>query len=449
MSKQPKCGFLILDRKGEYIEDTKDQRLNTVFGLQNHRKARERMVVVSMRPNFDQMKTDGVICDYLHPKFNISDIRPIDLADFLPGLTDTQAELIRDYAHVKGFYEKLLGETQFGGVDNRHWFQSFPGLFDLKDKGKKLLKKFEETAKETQREELSDEERCELQDEVKGGKQDVLERAAACIKRFCLNPFFGGSAKGRTILAAPSCVDKILEYLAEKKFVFIDMRKVPDVEYIMVAALMARKIISENKDREDKNQIQTCIVMEEVQNILNDDQLSKGGGKGSVFIELAREGRSYKLGFVLVTQQPDAKSIAPQIAKTIDVVTVFNVPPEDAKHLHRLKSAFEGMEQEISNAPVFQGVAVSDGGPVFFESGPVDLPYMQLCDASSVEEHIKAKGASTSGTPEDRVEESAPPSVEDRLAALMRKRQESIQSIALDTIQVWRGRRDTPGDNEE
>jgi hypothetical protein len=38
--KQPKCGFLILGRKGEYIEDTLDQRGNTVFGLQHQARFR-------------------------------------------------------------------------------------------------------------------------------------------------------------------------------------------------------------------------------------------------------------------------------------------------------------------------------------------------------------------------------------------------------------------------
>src|SRR6266568_9337843 len=294
MTTQPKCGFLILDRKGEYIKDTIDQRGNSVFGLHHHPKAAERMVIVS-RKDFSNLKDQGVILDYMPPQFNIKDIDPIDLVDFLPGgLTVPQADLLCDYAEVEDFYEKLLAETQFGLVNKRNWFEDFPGLFEVKDKGKDLLR----------------------------------------IKRFCLNPFFGRSEKGPIILNSPSCVNRILDYLAEGKFVFIDMLNQSDENYTLVAALFARRLLTRNKlQDDDEDHIRACIVMEEDHNILSEEELSKGNGRGSVFIEFAREGRSYKLGFLLVTQQPDARSIAPQVAKTIDAVIAFNMPPEDAKHL--------------------------------------------------------------------------------------------------------------------
>ena len=44
-------GVLVLDRAGEYIEDTEDQR-GYVFGLQHHLHAPERMVVLSRRERF-------------------------------------------------------------------------------------------------------------------------------------------------------------------------------------------------------------------------------------------------------------------------------------------------------------------------------------------------------------------------------------------------------------
>src|SRR5208282_4009653 len=93
-----------------------------------------------------------------------------------------------------------------------------------------------------------------------------------------------------------------------------------DEDYTMVAALFARRLLNENKRRDDSDHIRACIVMEEAHNILSEAELGKGNGRGSVFVELAREGRSFKLGFVLVTQQPDARSIAPEVVKTIDTV---------------------------------------------------------------------------------------------------------------------------------
>src|SRR6266496_3802635 len=166
-----------------------------------------------------------------------------------------------------------------------------------------------------------------------GEKARRAERAAARIKRFCLNPFFGGSVRSRDILKAGSCVERVLQHLAEGRVVFLDMRSKTDEHYTMIAAVFARRLLTENKKRNDSQQIHACLVLEEAHNILSEKETEKGSGTGSVFIELAREGRSYKLGFVLVTQQPDVKSIAAQVAKTIDTIIVFNMPPEDAKHL--------------------------------------------------------------------------------------------------------------------
>jgi hypothetical protein len=379
MMTQPDAGFLVLDRKGEHVKDTIDQRGNCVYGLHRHPNARERMVVVSSRGEFARMKAEGLIHDHLTPRFNIQDIDPIDLADFLPGLTPPQADLVRDYAHVEGFYRKLLAETQFGAVDNRHWFRDFPGLFDLKENGKKLVKEFEERARAEGREELTEEELTQLHELSGGTKPGVLARVAQRVKRFCLNRFFGGSARGQAILRTVSCVREILGHLVAGRFVFVDMLGQSDEDYTLVAALFARRLLTENKDRDDEQHIRACVVMEEAHNILSEDELYKGNGRGSVFVELAREGRSFKLGFVLVTQQPDARSIAPEVIKTIDTVVAFNMPPDDARHLQRLKSGFAGLEVEVSNAREFHGVAVSHGGPVFFQSQPIDGAYMEAC----------------------------------------------------------------------
>jgi hypothetical protein len=104
-------GVLILDRAGEYIEDTADQRGNVVFGLQHHPYAPERMVIVSRREKFREMYRRGKVADYRQPIFNIKDIALIDLLDFYPNLTDPQRNLLRDCSHIEDIYEKLLKET--------------------------------------------------------------------------------------------------------------------------------------------------------------------------------------------------------------------------------------------------------------------------------------------------------------------------------------------------
>lgn len=434
-SSSPKTGFLVLDRKGEYIRDVIDQRGNTVPGLHHHPNAKDQMVVVSMQAQMLALAKQNVVHDCLPAQFSIKDIDPVDLVDFLPTLTPQQAELLRDYAHVDQFYEKLLSETQLGAPDHSRWYQHFPGLYEIKDKGKQLMKGFEIAAHNEGREELTADEQELLKEHLGGTKADVLARAAGRIRRFCNNPFFGRSAKTRDILAAKSCVAKILQYLSEGKIVFLDMRGQSDPDYTLIAAIFARRLLTENKKREDTEHIRACLVLEEAHNILSEKELEKGSGSGSVFIELAREGRSNKLGFVLVTQQPDVKSIAAQVAKTIDTIIAFNMPPEDAKHLMRLKPQFQDLELEISNAPEFRGVAVSAAGAMSFASYPVDIPFMTDATSNRLEAAITTRGdlaplQTLSADPIDK-------GLQERLAALSKQRRQQIERVALDTINTW------------
>src|SRR5262249_4381039 len=93
----------------------------------------------------------------------------------------------------------------------------------------------------------------------------------------------------------------------------------------------------------------------------------------------------------------------------------------------------------ICNAPVFHGIALSDGGPVFFKSAPVDRTYMEACVNRSLQTIISAEGEMESES-SDIVEESPTNmTIEDRLVMLMQQRQKHIQPIALATMKVWRG----------
>ena len=159
-------GVLVLDRAGEYIEDTVDQRGNDVFGLHHHLRAPERMVVLSRREKFREMQEKGEIAAYRKPVFNIQDIALIDLVDFYPGFTTEQRNLLRDYAYIEGMCQKLLKETRLGRIDKQDWFRTFPGLFEVKDKGKKLLKEFEQNAAQEGRDEYKDEELQQLDDHL-------------------------------------------------------------------------------------------------------------------------------------------------------------------------------------------------------------------------------------------------------------------------------------------
>jgi hypothetical protein len=433
-------GVLVLDRAGEYVQDTQSQDGHKVYGLQNHPLAPQRMVIISNRGLFARWGGEGVISGYLKPVFNIQDLEPTDLVDFYPGFTPAQAALLCDYAHDPDLYGNLLRETKFGYIDKSNWYRDFTGLFELKEKGKRLLKTFEKEAQEG--DELSSEQLQQIEPHLSGTKAGVLERAILGVKRFARNPFFGGKTRAKDILAVRSCVPDVIRHLAKGKVVVVDLRGVSDDDYTLISALFARRLLNENKQRDDADQVRACIVMEEAHNILADNELYKGSDKrGSVFIELAREGRKLKLGFALITQQPDPRSIASEIAWTIDTVIAFNMPPDNAKYLTRLKSAFAEFEYYLANAGVFEGVAVAGGGAVLFRSGPVTPEYMRACSTQELRHHLADLAPEGSHEEENSRENalaSEPENAEDRLTKLLRQRNSDYREQMEATLEAWR-----------
>jgi DNA helicase HerA-like ATPase len=459
-------GVLVLDRAGEYLEESQSQDGHAVFGLLGHPSAAERLVVVSNRQQFRTMAEEGRIAGYLRPVFNLQDLAPTDLADFFPSITDGQRELIRDYAHVPHLYHRLLMETKLGQVDKSSWYRSFPGLFELNKSGSELMKTFEGEA--SPGDTLSTEQLEMLQPHLGGRKSQMLERIIAAIKRFAASPLFGGQTRGPAILRVASCVPRLIEHLRAGCTVVVDMQGYDDVAYTLVGALLARQILNHAKAEEGGRGLRACIVMEEAQNVLAQDELQKGADHGgSVFIEYAREGRKRKLGLVLVTQQPDARSIAPEIAATIDTVIAFHMPPQNAAYLPQFKRAFRSVQHQIVNARVFEGVAVSEGGTTFFRSEPITPPYLQACEVlmhpeGAVLTHLEGavlthlEGAEdtledylTSLVPQEEpdTEESSaegpPPAqplpAQDRLQALLDQRSTDFWQEARETMARWQG----------
>jgi hypothetical protein len=152
-------------------------------------------------------------------------------------------------------------------------------------------------------------------------------------------------------------------------------------------------------------------------------------------------GRKLKLGFVLVTQHPDSRrSVASEIANTIDTVIAFNMSPDNAKSMARLKSGFSGLELQLANAAEFEGIAIADAGPVGFRSGPITPEYMQRCADGCLEDYIKDQAPpemKESIFAQEPVEEPLP--IEDRLSRLMRQQAQrhQYQEQLATTMEAW------------
>ena len=150
----------------------------------------------------------------------------------------------------------------------------------MSDKGKRQLKDFEKAAERDARDVLTEDELDELNTHLQGSKPGVLERAILDIKRFCQNPLFGEQNQGPAILTVKSCVGDVLKHLEQGHLVFVDLRGVSVDDYTLISALFTRRLLTENKRRNEQDQIRACIVMEEAHNILAEEELYKGTGNG-------------------------------------------------------------------------------------------------------------------------------------------------------------------------
>lgn len=428
-------GFLVLDRSGEYIRETRSQDGYRIQGLTHHPLAPAQLVVVSNDTAFARLADERKIHAALRLQFNIQDIRPIDLVDFYGGFSPAQRDLLRDYAYMGDLYARLLKELPGGVIDRRNWYRDFPGLFRLNASGTKRLEKFRA---ENAGEDLTADQMAELSAYLSGKKTAVLERIILAIRRFAAQPLFGGQQRGAEILRVRSSVDDILAHLARGKTVVVDLRGVRDDDYTLIGALFARRLLDENIRRGDEEHLRVAMLLEESHNILSAQELNKGeNGRGSAFVEYAREGRKFKLGLVLVTQQPDARSIAPEVAHTLDTIVAFQMPPENIRHLTTIRSVFRSHVYTLENARVFEGVAVTEDGVLAFQAVPVTEAYMKACARLDLEGYLKSLAPPREQSATGEGKAARQPTEEERRAALRQERRRRFLEAIRETAQMW------------
>ncbi len=105
-----------------------------------------------------------------------------------------------------------------------------------------------------------------------------------------------------------SITNQVISALHAGKVVLIDTSNMFEQEELLVSTVLARAIFERNKsiysDKERFDKLPPLLIaMEEAQRVLSDKRVGTES-KGSIFSQIAREGRKFKVGLCAVSQQP-------------------------------------------------------------------------------------------------------------------------------------------------
>ena len=308
-------GKLIFDRRGEYVPDTSDER-GKVWGLVNHPNAKDKLVLFTNRESRLQ---DNGLQNSVHSlkKFaiKIEDIPPVDLIGLHPNMTNPQREFLYVYEGDPNdtkysVYKDVMAQSN-GRWDESNWNTTLADWFGNKEATQKL-----------------DYSAAIVVRSVRKKLATMRNRPFVDVKGDGINEVFGHLRAGRTV------VIDLSGYVSERDRTF-------------VATLITRKLFNHNlqfldSDDSQKGKIKTVIFFEEAQTLLSNERISEG----SIFVDVAKEGRALEIGLVAITQQPSAIStnILSQFNSFIALHLEFT---EDIQFLKKVAGNFEGLEMDL------------------------------------------------------------------------------------------------------
>lgn len=142
-----------------------------------------------------------------------------------------------------------------------------------------------------------------------------------------------------------SITKHVIECMHGGKVVLVDTSNMYEAEELLVSTVLARAIFERNKslyaDKREFDRIPpSLIAMEEAQRVL-------GQAKGTVFSQIAREGRKFKIGLCAVSQQP--KLIDGEIISQFNTLFILGLADKRDRDILRnsAKQDISQLENEI------------------------------------------------------------------------------------------------------
>lgn len=304
-------GKLVFDRRGEYVPDTTNEIGETVPGLRHHPNAQKKLVLLTNRKT---PLNDKVLASRIHVvqpfTVKLRDIPTVDLINLYPNITNPQREFLYVYDGNPDVYSAILKKTD-GRWDESSWNRSLTDWFGHKDATKKL----DYSASIVVR--------------------SVRKKLDAMSKR----PFISDDGNGIT---------RIFEHLRAGRTVVVDLSGyISERDRRFVATLITRKLFDHNLKRLDAvssktGKIKSVIFFEEAQTLLSSERV----GDGSIFVDIAKEGRALEIGLVAITQQPSA--ISTNILSQFNSFVALHLEfMDDIKFLKNVAGNFDGLEMDL------------------------------------------------------------------------------------------------------
>ena len=155
-----------------------------------------------------------------------------------------------------------------------------------------------------------------------------------------------------------SIVDTIINQLHDGKVVLIDTSGLYEYEELLVAVMLARRILNKNKalfkNKEKFSKISPVLItIEEAQRVINE----------GIFAQIAREGRKFKVGLCAITQQP--KLIKEEVLSQLNTFFILGLADEADRNILKSSSKQDiaHLEKEIQTLEIGEALITYPGAP--------------------------------------------------------------------------------------
>jgi len=319
-------GKIIDDLKGEYIDDIKDERGHTVYGLSRHPLAKQNIYLLTVRPQrFSGTQLSKKIAGIIPLSFNINDI-PIDSLEEIANISDPQRSFLERYQNKKDLFGLLLRTNDDGDAYTDDWGSLFKGWIVATKTGQAKTK--------------NDGYVTDLSDFDQRTYTPIFS-VRNHLQRLASRPYINNNQE--------SCLPKLRQLLKTGATIILDKGGgLIDSDKNIISIVIANELYKYNEKyssgnyNEQDNVIPFVYLVEEAHLLLSQERAKEG----STFVNFAKTGRSFQIGLVAVTQRPSG--VDTNILSQFDNYITFRLTnDQDARDLAKAKSDFQGYEGDI------------------------------------------------------------------------------------------------------
>lgn len=333
-------GKIIDDLKGEYIDDIKDERDQTVYGLCHHPNAKQNLYLLTVRPRrYENTKLSQKIAGIIPLAFDIDDIPVDSLDEIATHITPAQRSFLERYQSKDKLFSLLLRPTEDGDAYTDDWHQLFKGWIVATKTGRG------NTKNKTYVTDLAD---------FDQRTYTPIFSVRNHLQRLASRPYVNNGY--------PSCLPKLQQLLKSGATIILDKGGgLTDFDKSIISTVIANDLYKHNEKFSSENEseqrkiVPFVYLVEEAHNLLSQERAKEG----STFVNFAKTGRSFQIGLTAVTQRPSG--VDTNILSQFDNYITFRLTnDQDVKDLIKAKSDFQGYEGDIRTMK--RGAAVTAFG---------------------------------------------------------------------------------------